>query len=537
MHKLAWSMTILVGFILSCGSGGGGPGGVPGEPIEPPSPVCAAGQDGSSTVAAPELMTEISDRWHEAWSGSPAVADLDGDGTMEIIAPRENRLYVWHLDGEVVFRGDTQGRIWAPPVVADLVPDRAGLEIAVASRGSIYAWDAQGEALPGFPVEWQDEMRSLAAADIDGDGRLELVTATTNQISAGNLRDSILAINANGSIVSGFPPNSTGASGCDDNCYVTGSYDQNIALGDLDGDRVADIFVPHDNAYVSIHDGTGRAFDAADVFSNRTKVLGVRFMTDYANAHQGYSDNEDDNQGHFTNSAPAIADLDGDGTPELLVVGSVQNVAQSDRKRGVALWVINSDGSRPDAWVEPYHVPDYLAGLEDFSGTNVVGLNNEVVVVDLDPDLSGPEILFADYGGRIHALGASSEELWTYRYTSDARVLTGGMVVADLSRDGRPEVVFSTYSPDNDKSHLIILDAGGNELHKLPLPQRGAMPVPTIADTDGDGQLEIVVSLKGNETDGDPQIQVYTVPSAGTNCMPWPEKRGNLRRDGYLPPE
>jgi hypothetical protein len=28
------------------------------------------------------------------------------------------------------------------------------------------------------------------------------------------------------------------------------------------------------------------------------------------------------------------------------------------------------------------------------------------------------------------------------------------------------------------------------------LPERGAMPVPTIADIDGDGQLEIIVSLK-----------------------------------------
>jgi hypothetical protein len=73
------------------------------------------------------------------------------------------------------------GRIWASPVVADLVTGRPGLEVAVASRGSrSTAFDAAGAALPGFPVAWQDELRSLAAGDIDGDGALELVAVTTS---------------------------------------------------------------------------------------------------------------------------------------------------------------------------------------------------------------------------------------------------------------------------------------------------------------------------------------------------------------------
>src|SRR3712207_8894620 len=33
-------------------------------------------------------------------------------------------------------------------------------------------------------------------------------------------------------------------------------------------------------------------------------------------------------QAHFTNSAPAIADIDGDGDTELVIAGSVQNAAQ-----------------------------------------------------------------------------------------------------------------------------------------------------------------------------------------------------------------
>src|SRR5690606_1802376 len=93
------------------------------------------------------------------------------------------------------------------------------------------------------------------------------------------------------------------------------------------------------------------------------------------------------------------------------------------------------------------------------------------------------------------------------------------------------EIVFNSYSPDADKSHLFVLDAGGNELHRLPLPARGAMPVPTIADVDGNGTLEIVVSLKDGE-DRQRQVLVYEIPGSSDNCMPWPTGRGNLLRDG-----
>jgi hypothetical protein len=531
----AWS---LCGLVAACSEGKSGPSistVPPGtDPVTPLPAASCASEGGAETVGEPTLIATLFDRWHEAWLGSPAVADLDADGTNEIIVPRDEVLLVWHLDGTLVRKLEGQpGRIWASPVVADIRPDIAGLEVAVASRGQISAWDAQGNALPGFPFKWRDEMRSLAAEDIDGDGQLELVAVTTSDLEKNGQTDILIAVNADGTVVPGFPPNTTGASGCDDACYVHAGFDQNVALGDVDGDGVADILAPQDNAYVSLHKGTGLAFAAAPIFRGRTKFMGIRFLHDYALAQQGWADDEETaNQAHFTNTAPAIVDVDGDGENELVMLASVQNAAQTDRERGVALWVVRHDGTRPDAWLVPFHAPDFLDGLWD-PGDNIVGATNQATVVDLDPTSPGLEYVFAGFDGRIHAVTSDNRELWKQTFTDKAGVLTGGIVAADLTRDGRPELVFNTYATAAGGGALFILGANGALLQQLPLPDRGAMPVPTIADIDGDGHLEIVVSLK-DAVDKQRQVLVYTVPESGTKCLPWPTGRGNLWRNGHV---
>ena len=141
--------------------------------------------------------------------------------------------------------------------------------------------------------------------------------------------------------------------------------------------------------------------------------------------------------------------------------------------------------------------------------------------------------MFAGFDGRVHAVDARGQVLWARDFAQRDAEVTGGVVVADLSGDGVPEIVFATYSAAGGR--LIVLDAAGNQRHALPLPGRGAMPVPTIGDVDGDGAPEIVVSLKDGE-DRVRQTLVYKVPGAAANCLLWPTGRGNYRRDGYLPP-
>ncbi|MCW5835551.1 MAG: VCBS repeat-containing protein [Labilithrix sp.] len=522
-------------------SGAGGPDN--GGPTTPAAPSCAAA-GGGATVSAPTLLRKLTDDGHQGWLASPAIADLDGDGENDVVAVRGGRVLAWRSDGTRIFSFDTtKDRIWASPIVGNFTGDDK-LEIAVGARDSAYLIDASGAIVAGFPKVWAEETRSIAAGDVDGDGALDVVVGVRN--GRGATADIVNAYHANGSAVPGFPPVASGTAGCDPGpCYFVGLYDQNLAVGDLDGDGKHDLVLPHDNAYASFFKGTGAVFDADPMFRRSPKTAGVRYLHDLESAKQGYADDEDAaNQAHFTNTAPAIADIDEDGTFEIVMVGSVQNASQEDRKRGVALWVVGSDAARRPGWESPFHAPAYVMGLGDGfnpelegeaapNAGNLVGLTNQVTVADIDAAKPGLEMIFAGFDGKIHAVAADKTELWSTAYAEDGRALTGGVVVADLSADGAPEIVFTTYSPDDGAGALWVLSSSGRELHKVPLPGRGSMAVPTIGDVDGDGTLDVVVSLKDDGPSKE-NVLVFQVPGSKTNCVLWPTGRANNLRNGWV---
>lgn len=126
-----------------------------------PAATCkAAAGGGTLSVSKPVLTLVYKDRWHEGWLASPAVADLDGDGSNEVIAAREGVLLAWRADGTLHFRQEVSGRIWASPVVADIASNHPGLEVAIAARGKIHVFDATGQPLAGFPVRFSPPARA-----------------------------------------------------------------------------------------------------------------------------------------------------------------------------------------------------------------------------------------------------------------------------------------------------------------------------------------------------------------------------------------
>ena len=136
--------------------------------------------------------------------------------------------------------------------------------------------------------------------------------------------------------------------------------------------------------------------------------------------------------------------------------------------------------------------------------------------------------------GHVYAVGPGGKRLWRYDYARGAaKTFASEVVAADLNRDGRPELVFGTYGAAPRSGRLIVLSASGKRLYDVRLRHQGdngngiGVPAaPSIADLDGDGQLEIVVSTF------DHGIDVYRVPRSGTNRLPWPTGRGNLLRNG-----
>jgi hypothetical protein len=98
--------------------------------------------------------------------------------------------------------------------------------------------------------------------------------------------------------------------------------------------------------------------------------------------------------------------------------------------------------------------------------------------------------------------------------------------------DGVPEIVFTTYSVEKDRSFLVVLNSAGQLLHRIRISGRGSMAAPTLADVDNDGIVEIVLSLKDAIGGGSGGVQIWDVASATKNVLDWPTGRGNYLRTG-----
>ncbi len=150
-------------------------------------------------------------------SSSPAVADLDGDGDDEIIVSCERangRIYVLNGNGSVVLPWPrsapcvTNDARIPSPVVADL-NGNGTLDIVFADTdGQLWAWDRFGSLLAGFPMtyfanaESQTTQSTPSVGDVDGDPQLEILF--------GDESGKVNGVNHDGSLAQGFPIQTTG---------------------------------------------------------------------------------------------------------------------------------------------------------------------------------------------------------------------------------------------------------------------------------------------------------------------------------------
>lgn len=483
----------------------------------------------SIPVSEPQLRKTLPASWDENWFGSPAVYDLNGDGSMEIIAGRHSVLYVWDKSGNKLWRApvgenatssNDHGtfRQYAAPVVGDLEGDKNG-EIAVAYSDSVAVYDNGGTILPGWPQKFPGtagEIRSIAGSDINRDGTVEILAVKTAEAPVTVVWDIA------GKVVKGWPQITDSQNG-----YNFGGYNQNIGAADLDGDTVPEVVSTYDICHIGIMYNDGAPFPANAMFTGKW-AASVPMFHDLNLAKQGWGADGNDRD-EFTDSPPCFGDIDGDGLLEV-VLYSDHELAGEYKNRGNSLWVINPDMSRVAGFETPV-----CSGMPLYTGyeNNIVQVDPASAVVNITGD-KRPEIIVPSYDGKIRCFSPDGTVLWEYQFdvAGDPFIGASGVAVGDLNKDQIAEIVFTTYSIQENVSHLIILDAQGQQLHKVLIAKRGSMSPPTLVDIDGDKQVEIILSLKDVLGGSEGGVQIWDVASAGDNYLPWPTGRGNNLRNG-----
>src|SRR4030042_2921299 len=197
--------------------------------------------------------------WCETgWYSSPATADLDGDGQVEVIASAYSIFVLNGSSGALGWKmssghdrsepnASNVGRTWPGIVIADIDHDGAVEIVTAHSGGWVSVCNAAGSLESGWPKHpTSNELRGLLVSDLDGDNLLEVIVtgAVYGKVNT-------WVFEPNGSRRPGWPQLSN------DSGYAYGVFNANAAAGNLDGDDANEIIVPSDVYYICAYEANG----------------------------------------------------------------------------------------------------------------------------------------------------------------------------------------------------------------------------------------------------------------------------------------
>jgi hypothetical protein len=573
----------VVALAVSCGGGGGGSGGAAGgdgganeggvlpDGSVAPTAACKSG-GGTAPVQKPQFVRNIA-AGETGWFSSPGVADLDGNGTIEIVAPLYST-FVFDAKGNTLGKGTaTKDRVYAPGVVADLDHDGVTEIVVGGDQGTVAAYEFESGTLSvksGWPASTCSagecpEARGMAAADLNGDGTIEVVVTTTNTQNAGA---QVFVFEPDGKLFqpagTSFPAwprynTATGAGGDADfngqGNHGYGCYGENVGIGNLDDDPNLEIVVTYDDHQINAFKMDGTSVLASPWYTNpSSQYLNDRmgwgqfirwFDPAVEDAHYhthtgAWPDVNTTMWLQWTASPPNVVDVDGDGKNDVVGIPNAEEYTPYVTQ-GFAFMVLTGatgDGSLSARRLAAFSnlpisdQPPVRASGDYYPPDGIPAPTTVNIVGDARPEIVAPV-----NDGYVYAVSPDGQRLWRFDYAQGApKTFASEVVAADLNQDGVVELVFGTYSLQANAGRVVVLANTGALLYDVTLPNQGTdgngigVPAaPTLADLDGDGTLEIVV------TTFDHGIDVLTVPGSGTGCMLWPTGRGSLLRSGAGP--
>jgi alpha-tubulin suppressor-like RCC1 family protein len=455
--------------------------------------------------------------WSYEWLySSPAVADF-GDGRLKIISSGFNTVCVDALTGKIEWRVlnghdithsvspeqanfRTELATWDDVIVTDIDGDGRKEIVIAHQRGRVSVLDQNGRFKPG----WENKtlvgldgvtagnpprIMSLCVEDLDGDGKKEIVLGLDGDGRSKN----VYVLNHDGSLRSGWPQKNPLSPGPLQ--FVTGMFGDTISVGDLfvEGRTQKVIIVPCDTRTVALYKHDGTEVKASSIFGGRPWSE-IPFWLDYEYEKTTPAEIALDMNNRPTIEDPdhmrqvishpftgtAITDVDGDGVNEIVMIPNVFDYALgTPPSLFVAPMILNADRTRYNKNGNNWEtLPRSGAPINSAIEQHTLLLRPNSVPVVADVDGCGKkEIIFGAFDGQVHVLrlDGSAHGSWPRSvYDASARVLEvpGTPAVYDFNKDGKMEIVFTTYveREATTTGSLYIASHDGKILHQTTLP-------------------------------------------------------------------